>query len=84
MLNLIPILFALLLCFNRWDDFNPMEFVGLDNFKYIFTHKPVRPGSAPPPRGTATAPAEHGGGQTILYLALFAYLCGAALESINR
>ncbi len=38
-LNLIPILFALLLCFNRWDGFNPMEFVGLDNFRYIFTHK---------------------------------------------
>ena len=38
-LNLIPILFALLLCFNKWDGFNPMEFVGLDNFKYIFTHK---------------------------------------------
>ena len=38
-LNLIPILFALLLCFNRWDGYNPMEFAGLDNFKYIFTHK---------------------------------------------
>ena len=38
-LNLIPILFALLLCFNRWDGYNPMEFVGLGNFKYIFTHK---------------------------------------------
>lgn len=38
-LNLIPILFALLLCFNKWDGFNPMEFVGLANFKYIFTHK---------------------------------------------
>ena len=38
-LNLIPILFALLLCFNKWDGFNPMEFVGLENFKYIFTHK---------------------------------------------
>lgn len=38
-LNLIPILFALLLCFNRWDGYNPMKFAGLDNFKYIFTHK---------------------------------------------
>lgn len=38
-LNLIPILFALLLCFNKWDGYNPMKFVGLDNFKYIFTHK---------------------------------------------
>lgn len=38
-LNLIPILFSLWLCFNRWDGFNPMEFAGLDNFKYIFTHK---------------------------------------------
>lgn len=38
-LNLIPILFALLLCFNRWDGYNPMEFAGLDNFRYIFTHK---------------------------------------------
>lgn len=38
-LNLIPILFALLLCFNRWDGYNPMELAGLDNFKYIFTHK---------------------------------------------
>lgn len=41
-LNLIPILFALLLCFNKWDGFNPMEFVGLENFKYIFTHKVFR------------------------------------------
>lgn len=38
-LNLIPILFAFWLCFNRWDGYNPMEFAGLDNFKYIFTHK---------------------------------------------
>lgn len=38
-LNLIPILFALLLCFNKWDGYNPMEFVGMENFKYIFTHK---------------------------------------------
>ena len=37
-LNLIPILFALLLCFNRWDGYNPMKFAGLENFKYIFTH----------------------------------------------
>lgn len=38
-LNLIPILFAFWLSFNKWDGFNPMEFAGLDNFKYIFSHK---------------------------------------------
>lgn len=38
-LNLIPILFAFWLSFNRWDGYNPMEFAGLDNFKYIFSHK---------------------------------------------
>jgi len=36
-LNLIPILFAFWLSFNRWDGYNPMEFAGLDNFKYIFS-----------------------------------------------
>ena len=38
-LNLIPILFAFWLSFNRWDGYNPMQFAGLDNFKYIFSHK---------------------------------------------
>lgn len=38
-LNLIPILFAFWLSFNRWDGYNPMEFAGLENFKYIFSHK---------------------------------------------
>ena len=38
-LNLIPIVFAFWLSFNRWDGYNPMEFAGLDNFKYIFSHK---------------------------------------------
>ena len=38
-LNLIPIIFAFWLSFNRWDGYNPMEFAGLDNFKYIFSHK---------------------------------------------
>ncbi len=38
LLNLIPIVFAFWLSFNRWDGYNPMEFAGLDNFKYIFAH----------------------------------------------
>lgn len=38
-MNLIPIIFAFWLSFNRWDGYNPMEFAGLDNFKYIFSHK---------------------------------------------
>ncbi len=38
-LILIPVLFTFWLCFNRWDGYNPMEFVGLENFKYIFGHK---------------------------------------------
>lgn len=38
-LNLIPIVFAFWLSFNRWDGFNPMTFAGLDNFRYIFSHK---------------------------------------------
>ncbi len=37
-LILIPVLFTFWLCFNHWDGYNPMEFVGLDNFKYIFKH----------------------------------------------
>lgn len=38
-LNLIPIVFAFWLCFNRWDGYNPMEFAGLDNFRYIFSDR---------------------------------------------
>lgn len=38
-LILIPVLFTFWLCFNKWDGYNDMEFVALDNFKYIFTHK---------------------------------------------
>lgn len=41
-LILIPVLFTFWLCFNRWDGFNPMEFAGLDNFKYIFGDKNFR------------------------------------------
>lgn len=41
-LILIPVLFTFWLCFNRWDGFNPMEFAGLDNFKYIFGDKVFR------------------------------------------
>lgn len=38
----IPVLFTFWLCFNRWDGFNPMQFAGLDNFKYIFADKVFR------------------------------------------
>ena len=38
-LILIPLLFTFWLCLNKWDGFNPMTFVGLDNFKYIFGDK---------------------------------------------
>lgn len=38
-LILIPVLFTFWLCVNKWDGFNPMTFVGLDNFKYIFSDK---------------------------------------------
>lgn len=38
-LILIPVLFTFWLCFNKWDGYTPMEFVALDNFRYIFTHK---------------------------------------------
>ncbi len=38
-LILIPVLFTFRLCFSRWDGYNPMEFAGLENFRYIFTHK---------------------------------------------
>lgn len=32
-----PVIFALILGFLKWDGNNPMEFVGLDNFKTLFT-----------------------------------------------
>lgn len=38
----IPVLFTFWLCFNKWDGFNPMQFIGLDNFKYIFGDKVFR------------------------------------------
>ncbi len=38
----IPVLFTFWLCFNKWDGFNPMQFIGLDNFKYIFGDKIFR------------------------------------------
>ncbi len=37
--TLIPIVFALLLAFMKWDGNNPIEFVGLDNFKELVTDK---------------------------------------------
>ncbi len=41
-LILFPVLFTFWLCFNKWDGFNPMEFVGLKNFQYIFNDKNFR------------------------------------------
>lgn len=41
-LILIPLLFTFWLCVNKWDGFNPMTFVGLDNFKYIFHDRDFR------------------------------------------
>ncbi|SFM10176.1 carbohydrate ABC transporter permease [Halanaerobium salsuginis] len=35
--TLIPIVVAFVLCFVRWDFSNPMRFVGLKNFTYMFT-----------------------------------------------
>jgi ABC-type sugar transport system permease subunit len=32
---LIPVIFSLILSFTKWDGFNPMSFVGLDNFRAI-------------------------------------------------
>ena len=39
---LIPVLFSLALCFSKWDGYNPMEFVGLSNFKEIFSDRVFR------------------------------------------
>ena len=36
---LIPITFTFVLCLNSWDGFNPMQFVGLDNFNYLIGDK---------------------------------------------
>ncbi len=41
-LILFPVLFTFWLCFNKWDGFNSMEFVGLKNFAYIFKDKNFR------------------------------------------
>lgn len=41
-LILIPLIFTFALCVNKWDGFNPMTFVGLDNFKFIFGDKIFR------------------------------------------
>lgn len=35
----IPVLFTFWLGFNKWDGFNAMQFVGFDNFAYIFSDK---------------------------------------------
>ena len=42
-LILFPVLFTFWLCFNKWNGFTPMEFVGLQNFAYIFKDKNFRP-----------------------------------------
>lgn len=34
--TLIPIVFAFILAFTKWDGNNPIEFVGIDNFKKLF------------------------------------------------
>ena len=39
---LVPIVFSLLLAFVKWDGFNTMEFVGLDNFRHIFHDRTFR------------------------------------------
>jgi ABC-type sugar transport system permease subunit len=33
---LLPVIFSLILSFMKWDGFNPMSFIGLDNFRAIF------------------------------------------------
>lgn len=37
-LILVPVLFTFWLSVNEWDGFHSMSFVGLENFKYIFTN----------------------------------------------
>lgn len=39
---LIPVVFSFTLSFMEWDGFNPMSFVGLDNFKKIFGDRVFR------------------------------------------
>ncbi|MFV0412543.1 MAG: carbohydrate ABC transporter permease [Oscillospiraceae bacterium] len=36
---LIPVVASLVISFTKWDGFNPMQFVGLKNFSYIFSDK---------------------------------------------
>lgn len=36
---LIPVIFSFILSFMQWDGFNPMKFVGLENFIAIFTDR---------------------------------------------
>lgn len=40
--TLIPIIFTFILCFNEWDGFNPMKFVGLENFRWLLNDKGFR------------------------------------------
>lgn len=37
--TLVPIIFAFILAFTEWDGNNPIQFVGLDNFKALFKDK---------------------------------------------
>lgn len=39
---LVPVLFSFTLSFMQWDGFNPMEFVGFQNFKNIFRDRVFR------------------------------------------
>jgi multiple sugar transport system permease protein len=41
-LILIPVFFTFFLSVNKWDGFNPMSFVGSNNFKFIFGDKNFR------------------------------------------
>ena len=36
--TLVPVVVSLMLSFAQWDGFNPMKFVGLKNFVYVFTN----------------------------------------------
>lgn len=40
--TLIPIVFTFVLCFNEWDGFNPMKFVGFENFRWLLNDKGFR------------------------------------------
>ncbi len=39
---LVPVVFSFILSFMYWDGFNPMNFVGFDNFKSIFSDRVFR------------------------------------------